>query len=166
MQAIHATEYTGGATAPAVLLREMRVSYSPGIVGPGSIRNPGDAARIADAIVDDEPREHFVGIYLDGRCRVIGHRVVSVGTMTASLVHPREVFAPAILAGASSIIVAHNHPTGNPTPSPEDRTVTARLRDAGKVLGIKLIDALVIARTPNGQLAHYSANEAGEIENA
>jgi DNA repair protein RadC len=84
-------------------------------------------------VVTDDAREHFVAIYLDGRHRAIGHQVVSVGTATASLVHPREVFQPAILAGACAVIVGHNHPSGDPSPSPEDRAVTLRLEHAQQI---------------------------------
>jgi DNA repair protein RadC len=97
-------------------------------------------------VVTDDAREHFVAIYLDGRHRAIGHQIVSVGTATASLVHPREVFQPAILAGACAVIVGHNHPSGDPSPSPEDRAVTLRLAAAANLLGLHLLDSLVWTR--------------------
>ncbi len=87
---------------------------------------------------------HFV-VMLDGRHRPIGYQVVSVGTATASLVHPREVFQAAVSLGAVALIVAHNHPSGDPTPSPEDRAVTERLVRCGEVLGIRILDSLVVA---------------------
>jgi DNA repair protein RadC len=73
--------------------------------------------------------------------------VVSIGTLTATLVHPREVFAPAISCGAASLVVAHNHPSGDPTPSHEDRLLTQRLSEAGRLLGLQLDDHLVIGRS-------------------
>ena len=93
--------------------------------------------------VTDHAREHFVALYLDGRHRPVAHQIVSVGTATASLVHPREVFQPAVLLGACALIVARNHPSGDPSPSVEDRDVTKRLAQAGKLLGITLLDSIV-----------------------
>ena len=91
-------------------------------------------------------KECFVMLGLDGRRRIIHHEVVSIGTMTATLVHPREVFKSAILHDCSSILVAHNHPSGDPTPSHEDRLLTERLVQAGQLLGINLDDHLVIGK--------------------
>jgi DNA repair protein RadC len=96
--------------------------------------------------VRDDAREHFVAVYLDGRHRPIAHQVVSIGTASASLVHPREVFQPAILVGAWAVIVAHNHPSGYPTPSREDRDITQRLSQAGALLGVSLLDSVVFTR--------------------
>jgi DNA repair protein RadC len=81
---------------------------------------------------------------LDGRHRPIAYQVVSIGTATASLVHPREVFQAAIGAGAVALIVAHNHPSGDPSPSREDRDITERLLRAGELLGIRLLDSVVV----------------------
>ena len=93
--------------------------------------------------VGDE-REHFVAVYLDGRNNVKGVSVISIGTLNASLVHPREVFRPAIVAGAAAVIISHNHPSGDITPSVEDKDATVRLRKAGELLGIALLDHLII----------------------
>lgn len=89
-------------------------------------------------------REHFVAVYLTARSQVIAVEVVSVGTLSASLVHPREVFKGAILHNAAAVIVAHNHPSGDTTPSAEDKDATRRLSQAGTLLGIPLLDHLVI----------------------
>jgi DNA repair protein RadC len=129
-----------------IAIREATVRYR----GPRrrlaeTIRSPQDAARFIRGVIADDAREHFVALLLDGRHRPIGYQVVSVGTATASLVHPREVFQAAVSLGACGLIVAHNHPSGDPTPSTEDREVTRRLATAGKVLGIALLDSLVIA---------------------
>ncbi|HKA24279.1 MAG TPA: DNA repair protein RadC [Candidatus Eisenbacteria bacterium] len=91
-------------------------------------------------------RERFVGLYLDARHRVMRRHTVSVGTLTASLVHPREVFAPAIRARAAALVVVHNHPSGDPEPSPEDCALTERLREGAKLLGVDLLDHVVVAR--------------------
>jgi DNA repair protein RadC len=96
-------------------------------------------------VVGGDAREHFVVLMLDARHRPIAYQVVSIGTATASLVHPREVFQAAVSIGAVAIIVAHNHPSGDPSPSREDREVTERLNRAGGVLGIRLLDSVVVA---------------------
>lgn len=90
-------------------------------------------------------KEHFVALYLDAAHRLVHRETVSVGTLTASLVHPREVFAPALERPAAALIVAHNHPSGDPTPSREDRETTRRLCDAGRILGLPVLDHLVVA---------------------
>lgn len=89
-------------------------------------------------------REEFVVVLLDGKNRVIGFHVVSVGSLGASLVHPRETFKAAILANAAAVILIHNHPSGDPEPSTEDRSVTERLKGAGELLGIAVLDHIVI----------------------
>ncbi len=89
-------------------------------------------------------QEHFMVITLDGANRVIERRIITVGTINASLVHPREVFADAITDRAASIVVAHNHPGGSLEPSQPDLAVTKRLRDAGKLLGIQLFDHIIV----------------------
>lgn len=96
--------------------------------------------------VREKPQEHFIVLYLDARDRLIHRETVSIGTLTASLVHPREVFAPAIERRAAGVIVAHNHPSGDPAPSPEDRSATRRLSSVGRLLGIGLLDHVVVAR--------------------
>lgn len=91
-------------------------------------------------------KECMVALYLDGRRRVIAHELVSMGTLTATLVHPREVFRQAIVNSASSVLMAHNHPSGDPTPSHEDRLLTERMKQTGQLVGINLDDHLVIGK--------------------
>lgn len=90
--------------------------------------------------------ESFHALYLDAKGRLAHERTVSTGTLTSSLVHPREVFAPAVAHRAAAVIVAHNHPSGDPEPSAEDRATTRRLQRAGRLLGIELLDHVVVAR--------------------
>jgi DNA repair protein RadC len=90
-------------------------------------------------------RETFHALLLDGKHRLRRRLRVSEGTLTSSLVHPREVFAPAVREAAAAVIVVHNHPSGDPEPSAEDLAVTRRLLEAGRLLGIPLIDHVVVA---------------------
>lgn len=96
--------------------------------------------------IRDKKQEYFVCLTLDGANRLIAKRTISIGTLTASLVHPREVFADAITDRAASIIIAHNHPSGNTKPSKADIEMTKRLKDAGELLGIKLLDHIIITK--------------------
>ncbi|MFC2370123.1 MAG: DNA repair protein RadC [Candidatus Saccharimonas sp.] len=98
------------------------------------------------ADIRDKKQEYFVCLTLDGANRLIAKRVVTIGTLTASLVHPREVFADVIADRAASIIVAHNHPSGSLEASQADREVTNRLRQAGELLGINLVDHIIITK--------------------
>ena len=92
----------------------------------------------------DKKKEIFIVLLLDGKNRRIKDITVSQGSLTASLVHPREVFNPVVRESAASIILVHNHPSGDPQPSVEDREITARLKDVGDLLGIKVLDHVII----------------------
>ena len=96
--------------------------------------------------IRDKKQEYFVCLTLDGANRLIAKRIITIGTLTSSLVHPREVFADAITDRAASIIVAHNHPSGSLKPSQVDYEVTERLKAAGTLLGIVLLDHLVVTK--------------------
>lgn len=122
------------------------------------IQSPADAFRFLARDARNLDREHFWRLDLDARNQVIGYEVISVGTLTASLVHPREVFKGAILANAAGIILAHNHPSGEARPSPEDREVTRRLTKGGALLGIPVLDHIILAG-----LKFYSFREQGLI---
>ena len=119
--------------------RQFEVSERPIIDSPEKA-----LTQLAD--IRDKKQEYFVCLTLDGANRLIAKRIITIGTLTASLVHPREVFAEAITDRAASIIVAHNHPSGSIEPSQADREVTKRLKDAGELLGIELIDHVVITQ--------------------
>lgn len=95
--------------------------------------------------IRDNRKEHMVVFFLDARNREITRRTISVGTVNASIVHPREVFEPAISHAAAQVIIAHNHPSGDPEPSPEDVRITAQLAEAGKILGIQVLDHVVVS---------------------
>lgn len=103
-------------------------------------------------------QEHLIVLSLDGANRLIKKRVVSIGTLNASLVHPREVFAEPIADRAASIVVIHNHPSGTLAPSDADNAITKRLKESGQLLGINLLDHLIVTKT-----SHYSLSEAGKL---
>lgn len=109
------------------------------------IRQPADVYHHFHQRMRDFRREHFMVLLLDGRHRVMSESQVSQGTLTASLVHPREVFRAAVRAAAAAIVLVHNHPSGDPTPSVEDNEVTRRLVTAGEILGIRILDHVIVA---------------------
>lgn len=119
------------------------------------VRTPVGLPVVTAAEVFDLMRGRFVGenrervevLLLDARRQLLGHRVVSVGSLVSSVVHPREVFRPAVEAAAAAIVLVHNHPSGDPSPSVEDHHVTQRISDAGLLLGIRLLDHVIVAST-------------------
>lgn len=96
--------------------------------------------------LQDKKKEHFYVLFLDTKNKIIGEELVSVGTLNASLIHPREVFKGAIKASANSVVFVHNHPSGNCIPSKEDEEITKKLFDAGDILGINVLDHVVIGK--------------------
>lgn len=110
-----------------------------------ALRGPIDVQRSLEPRLRGRARESFHVLLLDGRHRLLSVEEVSVGTLTASLVHPREVFREAIRGAAAAILLVHNHPSGDPTPSVEDRVVTRRLQDAGELIGIRVVDHVIVA---------------------
>jgi DNA repair protein RadC len=92
------------------------------------------------------PKEHLRGLYVNSHYQLVHDETISIGTIDSNLVHPREVFRPAISYGAAGVILVHNHPSGTTTPSASDRIVTAQLIDAGRLLGIDLVDHVIVTR--------------------
>jgi DNA repair protein RadC len=126
-----------------------------GVAGKGSsntITCKEDVEELLDYL-RNEKREHFCVVLLDSKCKVMRTTTVHVGTLTMSVVGPREVFREAIREGASSIIVAHNHPSGDPTPSPEDIQVTKKLVELGKELDIHVLDHVILGYQTSVSLA-------------
>ena len=111
---------------------------------PKPIRGPEDALPFLRKYTKAK-REHFVVLLLNARHELIGTEVVSVGSLNASIVHPREVFLPAVSASAASVILAHNHPSGDPEPSEEDLSITKRLVEVGELIGIGVLDHVIVA---------------------
>ena len=125
-------------------IREARVNYLHCDHVMFKITGPGDVANFVRSILTDNSREHFVALYLNASHQVAAYSIVSIGSANSAPVAPREVFQRAVLTGAISIVVAHNHPSDSTEPSTEDRAVTKRLRDAGQLLGIKVLDHLIV----------------------
>jgi len=142
------TEHSNQHQRPAkriqvVSLRMVRESNS--ILYPNrKIRTPADAAILFRQFIGDCDRESFCILCLNTKNEPTAIHQVSIGTLNASLVHPREAFKLAILSNSASVIAAHNHPSGEPTPSPEDVELTQRLRDSGTLLGIDLLDHIIL----------------------
>lgn len=109
-----------------------------------NVKSPDDAYKLLKQFLIDADREYFLVVCLDTKNQPTAINVCHVGSLNASIVHPREVLKPAILSNSASIIVAHNHPSNDPTPSREDIEVTKRLSEAGKIVGIDLLDHLVV----------------------
>ena len=118
--------------------------------------SPEQIFRHFHPLLRDEKRELFLVALLDARHRVLRHEVVSIGSLTSSIVHPREVFLPAIRESACAVVLVHNHPSGDARPSDEDVAVTGRLRRASEVLGIRILDHVVI-----GDAEYTSLREQG-----
>lgn len=137
------------------LVRLVETELMPGMVAEEpALLNQSDAGQLMRRLIGQKDREHFVVLHLDARHRPRAAEVVSVGTLAASLVHPREVFKAAILRNSAAILCGHNHPSGDATPSPEDRAVCARLLSAGKLLEIELLDFVVV--TPDAVVSVMS----------
>jgi DNA repair protein RadC len=109
------------------------------------IHDPDDVARVVGPKLRKETREHFLVLLLNARHEVMGRETVSVGSLNASIVHPREVFRPAVVASAAATVLVHNHPSGDPEPSEEDLSITKRLVEAGELLGISVLDHVIVA---------------------
>jgi len=95
----------------------------------------------------NESKEHFITIHLDGKNRILCIDLVSTGSLNQSIVHPREVFKGALLSSAAALVLIHNHPSGDPTPSREDREITRRLKECGELIGIRILDHIICGDT-------------------
>lgn len=108
--------------------------------------------------IRDKKKEYLMAFFLNARHQLIAKEIISIGTLTASLAHPREIFAPAIDKAAAGVILVHNHPSGEASPSDEDMRLTKRIAQAGHIMGIELLDHLIVAT--NGS---YSFKTAGAL---
>ena len=125
-----------------------------------SINSPADAFGLLRTYLDLDgaDRENFVAVLVDTKNKVIGINTVSVGALNTTVVHPREVFKPAVLCNAAGVLLAHNHPSGDATPSEDDMKTTKRLCDAGTILGITVLDHIII-----GEDGYFSFKAQGLI---
>jgi DNA repair protein RadC len=121
-----------------------------------SVRSPEDGYKLLNLFLSDKDREHFIVVSLDTKNQPISINVCHIGSLNASIVHPREVMKSAILSNAASILVGHNHPSGMVEPSCEDIEVTKRLVEAGKIIGIDVLDHIIV-----GDGAYTSLKEKG-----
>jgi DNA repair protein RadC len=122
------------------------------------IKTPRNVYEIAASYLEGADREHFVVMMLDTKNQVIGINTVAIGVLSSCPIHPREVFKPAILANAAGVVLLHNHPSGDPSPSQDDLFLTNRLKEAGDVLGITVIDHVIL-----GYANYVSLKEMGQI---
>ena len=124
------------------------------------IKSPAEVYQAAKQLLalHEEPEEHFCIFCLNTKNKIVGVHTISIGTLNASIVHPREVFKAAMLNNASAIICFHNHPSGDPEPSREDIETTRRLVEAGEIMGIKVFDHVII-----GEQRYLSMKEEGLI---
>jgi len=132
------------------------VAESSGLAPSGPIQTSIAAATLLQPCFEGLDREHFLVCGLNAKHRIIGINIVSIGSLTLAIVHPQEVFKPLILMNAATFICAHNHPSSDPTPSPEDRVLTQRLRQGAEILGITLLDHVVL-----GEERYFSFADQG-----
>jgi DNA repair protein RadC len=179
--ALEYTEYLGPpATMEALDIAEMTFFKGIGEVkaaalvsgvelGRRSLRSPRRGERLGSSVdvynafwpgMINERCEVFSCALVDAKLRLMRKEVISRGTLTASIVHPRESFRPAVRSSASGVIFAHNHPSGDPVPSDEDRRITGRLEEVGRILGIPMLDHVIVG----AEGAYYSFADAGELE--
>lgn len=149
-----------GTSRAAVLLAAtelVRRTHKPNDPALPTLQSMNDVA--AQAIeIRDKKKEYLLAFFLNARHQLLAKEIISIGTLTASLAHPREIFAPAIGKAAAGVILVHNHPSGDPTPSDEDIRLTQRMSQAGKIMGIDLLDHMIVAED-----GCYSFKTAGRL---
>jgi len=121
------------------LVKEEETPY-----GDVSLTSPGDVAEFLNRLLADRPQEHMIAIYLDTRNRLIGWTIAHIGTLNRAAVEPRTIFQIALTLNTASLILSHNHPSGDPSPSAEDLVFTRRIAQAGDLIGIRLLDHIIV----------------------
>ena len=147
-------------SASSYAVRVQRINETPGSM---AVDSPESASAFWRETIVSQPwfdgeREQCVSVLLNTRYRALGHNLVSVGSVNEALIHPREVFRAAVAMGAYAVIVLHNHPSGDPSPSQADRAITKRLAEAGNILQIRLLDHVIV-----GGGRYFSFKEAGVL---
>lgn len=144
------------------MMREVVIQFKPLDTERIKVDNPERVSAFVQEKIGNDARESFILLCIGNKNEVVSYSVISVGTITETIVHPREVFLPAIMTKASGVIVAHNHPSGSNLPSRQDIETTKRLVEAGKVIGIPLVDHIIVGfNHPAGSF--YSMKENGYI---
>lgn len=140
------------------IIREVIVNYRTTTESQRRISGPHDVADLFRTFQIGNSREQLMTFYLDGSHQVIAFAITSIGTANMAIGHPREVFQPAILTGATAVILAHNHPSNCLEPSREDISLTERILDASAILGLRLLDHVIV-----GDFSHNSLKESGRV---
>jgi DNA repair protein RadC len=122
------------------------------------ISSMDDVGRAIKPMIADSNKEFFIALYLNTKNGILKQEIISIGSLSSNTVHPREVFRNACMVSASCIVVAHNHPSGDPAPSREDIEITKKLSEAGKIIGITLLDHVIIGYDRN-----YGFKESGQL---
>jgi DNA repair protein RadC len=135
-------------------VREIEYSYEQR----PKINSMDDVVRVVKPMIADANKEFFIALFLNTKNGVLKQEIISIGSLNANVVHPREIFKTACMISASSIIVAHNHPSGDPTPSREDIEITKKIYEAGKMMGIEVLDHVIIGYDRN-----YGFKESGQL---
>ena len=131
------------------LIRESSILYEPRVID-----SPEKAVKLVKSIIEESDREMMVVVNLDTKHQPTELYIAATGSLNSCIIHPREIFKTAIISSSNSILIAHNHPSGNPKPSQEDNAVTERLKSAAEIIGINLIDHIIIGRE-----SYYSYKE-------
>ncbi len=139
-------------------VREVKINYKSRKRVGETLRSPADVSEVLRKVLPDNSREHFIALYLDGSHSVVGYSIVATGAATSCQVHPREIFQPAVLLGAVSLIIAHNHPSGSLVPSTEDRSVTDNIGKAARLMGVRLLDHIIVT-----DKSYHSFQEEGHL---
>lgn len=134
------------------LVRESQIEYNTKLTSPDAV------ASFLYSFIGDEPQENFVVISVSSKGDILNATKIAIGTVNQAIIHPRDVFRTAVMSNASSIIIAHNHPSGDPTPSKNDIDVTHMLLEGAKVLDIQILDHIIV-----GYDRYYSLKEKGII---
>lgn len=143
---------------PVVRVYAVKERYLP--YGKEAVSHPKDVVKLVQRLLEGADREYLLVIPVDAQSKPVGVEIVSIGTLNAALVEAREIFKHAILSNAAGIVMAHNHPSGNPQPSNHDIKITKKMKLAGDILGIELLDHIIIGDEDE----FVSLAEMGEIE--
>lgn len=127
-----------------MIVRELEVKYKKGKKIDYTFDSPEKVHEYFRDIIGNECQEHFVAIYLDIKNKINGWIKISIGTLNETIVHPRDIFKTALITNSASIILCHNHPSGDTKPSKEDLATTKRIKDGAKILGLTLLDHVII----------------------